>query len=117
MAFRHCACAFKDRFYSSEGHMQVYYFSDFELRLPMSSQMMPCSPKPAQVNKLRQAMYKKSPVRSPLREVLKSRCQERMKANRANVVGRMRNIKAEDERDIVEREIRELVRVCLIIRF
>ena len=97
--------------------LQVNNFSDFEIRLPMSSQMMPCSPKPAQVNRLRQAMYKRSPVRSPLREVLKSRCQERMKANRANVVGRMRNIKAEDERDVVEREIRELVRVCLIISF
>ena len=112
MAFRDCACGLKADFILVRDTIQVNYFSDFEIRLAMSSQMMPCSPKPAQVNRLRQAMYKKSPVRSPLREVLKSRCQERMKANRANVVGRMRNIIAEDERDVVEREIRELVRVC-----
>ena len=72
--------------------------------------MPPGSPKPAQVNKLRQAMYKKSPVRSPLRDVLKSKCQERMKANRDNVVGRMRNIQMEG-RELVEHEVREMVKV------
>ena len=56
-------------------------------------------------------MYKKSPVRSPLRDVLKTKCQERMKANRDNVVGRMRNIQVEG-REMVEQEIREMVRVC-----
>merc|ERR1739842_223769 len=54
-------------------------------------------------------MYKKSPVRSPLRDVLKSKCQERMKANRENVVGRLRNIKVEG-REIVEQEVREMVK-------
>ena len=78
MAFRDCACGLKADFILVRDTIQVNYFSDFEIRLAMSSQMMPCSPKPAQVNRLRQAMYKKSPVRSPLREVLKSRCQERM---------------------------------------
>ena len=71
---------------------------------------MPGSPKPAQVSKLRQAMYKKSPVRSPLRDVLKTKCQARMKANRDNMVGRMRNIQVEG-REMVEQEIREMVRV------
>ena len=58
-------------------------------------------------------MYKKSPVRSPLRDVLKTKCQERMKANRDNVVGRMRNIQVEG-REMVENEIREMVRVCIL---
>ena len=68
------------------------------------------SPRPSQVTKLRQGMYKKSPVRSPLRDVLKSKCQERMKANRDNVVGRLRNIKV-DGRELVEQEVRQMVKV------
>jgi len=54
-------------------------------------------------------MYKKSPVRSPLRDVLKTKCHERMKANRDNVVGRLRNIQVEG-REMVEQEIRDMVR-------
>ena len=56
-------------------------------------------------------MYKKSPLRSPLREVLKNQCRERMKSNRDNVVGRMRNIQMEDK-DMLENEIRLVVKVC-----
>ena len=62
------------------------------------------------MTKLRQGMYKKSPARSPLRDVLKSKCQERMKANRDNVVGRLRNIKV-DGRELVEQEVRQMVKV------
>jgi len=54
-------------------------------------------------------MYKKSPLRSPLREVLKNQCRERMKSNRDNVVGRMRNIQMEDK-DMLENEIRLVVK-------
>ena len=56
-------------------------------------------------------MYKKSPVRSPLRDVLKSRCQERMRVNRDKVVSGMRDIKMEGS-ELVESTIREMVRVC-----
>ena len=42
------------------------------------------------VTSTRQAMYKKSPVRSPLREVIKSRCQERMRADRDRIVSGVR---------------------------
>ena len=54
-------------------------------------------------------MYKRSPVRSPLRDVLKSKFQERMKAQRDNVVGRRRNIQVEG-REMVEQEVRKMVK-------
>ena len=53
------------------------------------SSTVPSSPR---VTSIRQAMYKKSPVRSPLREVIKSRCQERMRADRDRIVSGVRNI-------------------------
>ena len=87
--------------------------SDYPLHYTatMSTSHMPSSPKSPQVSRLRKAMYKKSPVRSPLREVLKSRCQERMRVNRDKVVSGMRDIKMEG-RELVENTIREMVRVC-----
>jgi len=53
------------------------------------SSTVPSSPR---VTSIRQAMYKKSPVRSPLREAIKSRCQERMRADRDRIVSGVRNI-------------------------
>eukprot|EP00092_Neocalanus_flemingeri_P031066 GFUD01033746.1.p1 GENE.GFUD01033746.1~~GFUD01033746.1.p1 ORF type:complete len:215 (+),score=71.33 GFUD01033746.1:61-705(+) len=67
------------------------------------------SPKSPQVSRLRKDMYKKSPVRSPLRQVLKSRCQERIRTNRDKVVSGMRDIQVEG-RELVENTIREMVR-------
>ena len=72
----------------------------------MSISHMPGLPK-SQVNHLRQAVYKKSPGRSPLREVLKSRCQERIKVNREKVINGLRDIKPEGK-ELVEQIIRQL---------
>ena len=55
--------------------------------------MAPQSPR---VRSIRQAMYKKSPVRSPLRQMIKSRCQERMKADREKIVSGVRKINIEE---------------------
>ena len=55
--------------------------------------MAPQSPR---VRSIRQAMYKKSPVRSPLRQMIKSRCQERMKADRERIVSGVRKINIEE---------------------
>ena len=58
-----------------------------------SSGLAPQSPR---VRSIRQAMYKKSPVRSPLRQMIKSRCQERMKADRDRIVSGVRKIHIEE---------------------
>ena len=58
-------------------------------RRSTSARGVPSSPT---VTSIRQAMYKKSPVRSPLREAIKSRCQERMRADRDRIVSGVRNI-------------------------
>eukprot|EP00088_Acartia_fossae_P049094 TRINITY_DN5383_c0_g1_i1.p1 TRINITY_DN5383_c0_g1~~TRINITY_DN5383_c0_g1_i1.p1 ORF type:complete len:224 (-),score=40.58 TRINITY_DN5383_c0_g1_i1:193-828(-) len=48
---------------------------------------LPLSPK---MTKLRQEISKKSPVRSPLREVLKKRCADRMRNSRDKIVAGLR---------------------------
>jgi len=63
---------------------------------------LPRSPK---VAKLRQEIAQKSPVRSPLREVLKKRCAERMKNSRDKMVAGRRGIEdLESIRQIVKSE-------------
>ena len=44
------------------------------------------------VTSIRQAMYKNSPVRPPLRDRIKSRCQEMRRRDRDNIVSGVRNI-------------------------
>jgi len=62
---------------------------------------LPMSPK---MNKLRQEVAKKSPVRSPLREVLKKRCAERMKNKRDQVVAGFRG------REFIEHGIQSMIK-------
>ena len=83
----------------------------FEPRVTMSmsrlnSEQAPQSPR---VRNIRQAMYKKSPVRSPLRQMIKSRCQERMKADRERIVSGVRKIDIEDGRALMESTIKMFV--------
>ena len=70
--------------------------------------MAPQSPR---VRSIRQAMYKKSPVRSPLRQMIKSRCQERMKADRDRLVNGVRKMNMEegDGRSFMEDTIKMFV--------
>ena len=89
----------------------MHTFQTIHYKATMSTAHMPSPPKSPQVSRLRKAMYKKSPVRSPLRDVLKSRCQERRRVNRDKVVSGMMDIKMEG-RELVESTIREMVRVC-----
>ena len=71
------------------------------------------APKSPRVTSIRQAMYKKSPGRSPLREMIKSRCQERMRADREKLIRGVRNINMDDDRTFMERTIKSFIRVCV----
>ena len=67
--------------------------------MSVSSSQMETSgvaPQSPRVRSIRQAMYKKSPVRSPLRQMIKSRCQERIKADRERIVSGVRKINIEE---------------------
>ena len=57
-------------------------------RSSTSARGVPSSPR---VTSIRQAMYKMSPVRPPLRDRIKLRCQERMRAGRDRIVSAIRN--------------------------
>ena len=74
--------------------------------MSVSSNQAPQSPR---VRNIRQAMYKKSPVRSPLRQMIKSRCQERMKADRDRIVSGVRKIDLGDGRAYVENTVKMFV--------
>ena len=67
------------------------------------------APQSPRVRSIRQAMYKKSPVRSPLRQMIKSRCQERMKADRERIVSGVRRIDIQDDRAFMENTIKMFV--------
>ena len=66
------------------------------------------APKSPRVNHLRQAMYKKSPGKSPLREMIKSRFQDRMRADRESMINGVRNINMDEGRSF----IKKFVQVC-----
>ena len=72
----------------------------------LNNEQAPQSPR---VKNIRQAMYKKSPVRSPLRQMIKSRCHERMKADRERIVNGVRKIDIEDGRALMENTIKMFV--------
>ena len=74
--------------------------------MSVSSNQAPQSPR---VRNIRQAIYKKSPVRSPLRQMIKSRCQERMKADRDRIVSGVRRIDIQDDRAFMENTIKMFV--------
>ena len=57
-------------------------------RSSTSARGVPSSPR---VTSIKQAMYKMSPVRPPLRDRIKLRCQERMRAGRDRIVSAIRN--------------------------
>ena len=67
--------------------------------------------KSPRVTSIRQAMYKKSPGRSPLREMIKSRCQNRMRADRERLINGVRNINMEDGKSFMENTIKMFVKV------
>ena len=71
--------------------------------MSVSSNQAPQSPR---VRNIRQALYKKSPVRSPLRQMIKSRCQERMKADRDRIVSGVRKIDLGDGRAYMENTVK-----------
>ena len=74
--------------------------------MSVSSNQAPQSPR---VRNIRQAMYKKSPGVSPLRRMIKSRCQERMKADRERIVSGLRRIDIQDDRAFMENTIKMFV--------
>ena len=77
-----------------------------------SSHMMDMSaPKSPRVTSIRQAMYKKSPGRSPLREMIKSRCQNRMRADRERLINGVRNINMDEGKSFMETTIKMFVKV------
>ena len=90
------------------------------MSLIQSPKTAPQSPK---AGHLRRSLYKQSPAKTPLREVLKARwvlictpvatgscrCKERMRAGRDSVLEGRRNIPVEG-REVVEAAIRDLVR-------
>jgi len=63
------------------------------------------SPKPGQQ---RAALYKQSPVRSPLRVMMKARCQERIRAGRDAVVGNRRNLGQVEVQLLMQEELKSL---------
>jgi len=63
------------------------------------------SPKPGQQ---RAALYKQSPVRSPLRVMMKARCQERIRAGRDAVVGNRRNLGQVEVQLLMQEELQSL---------
>jgi len=64
---------------------------------------LPASPKMA---RLRQEVSKKSPVRSPLREVLKKRCAERIRSGRDKVVAGFRGTEfAQMQSEMIKNEL------------
>ena len=69
------------------------------------------APKSPRVTSIRQAMYKKSPGKSPLREMIKSRCQNRMRADREKLINGVRNINMDEGKSFVENTIRMFVKV------
>ena len=56
-------------------------------------------------------MYKKSPGYSPLREKIKSRCQNRMRVDREKLINAVRNINVDEGKSFVENTIRMFVKV------
>ena len=56
-------------------------------------------------------MYKKSPGYSPLREKIKSRCQNRMRVDREKLINAVRNINMDEGKSFVENTIRMFVKV------
>jgi len=67
------------------------------------------APKSPRVTSIRQAMYKKSPVRSPLRDMIKKRCQNRMREDRDKMINGVRNLDMDDGRSVMERTIKMFV--------
>jgi len=63
------------------------------------------SPKPGQQ---RAALYKQSPARSPLRVMMKARCQERIRAGRDAVVGNRRNLGQVEVQLLMQEELQTL---------
>jgi len=63
------------------------------------------SPKPGQH---RAALYKQSPARSPLRVMMKARCQERIRAGRDAVVGNRRNLGQVQMQLLMQEELQSL---------
>jgi len=63
------------------------------------------SPKPGQH---RAALYKQSPARSPLRVMMKARCQERIRAGRDAVVGNRRNLGQVEVQLLMQEELQSL---------
>jgi len=63
------------------------------------------SPKPGQQ---RAALYKQSPARSPLRVMMKARCQERIRAGRDAVVGNRRNLGQVEVQMLMQEELQSL---------
>merc|ERR1712226_1293156 len=55
----------------------------------------------------RRTLYKQSPGKSPLRDVLKARCKERMRADRDTVVNGNRRMEMEDLEEIEEEFLAE----------
>ena len=56
-------------------------------------------------------MYKKSPGNSPLREKIKSRCQNRMRVDREKLINAVRNVNMDEGKSFVENTIRMFVKV------
>ena len=56
-------------------------------------------------------MYKKSPGKSPLREMIKSKCQSRMRADREKLINGVRNINMDEGKAFVENTSRMFVKV------
>ena len=71
------------------------------------------APKSPRVNHLRQAMYKKSPGKSPLREMIKSRFHDRMRADRESMINGVRNINMDEGRSFIKKFV-QVCRLCLI---
>ena len=62
-------------------------------------------------------MYKKSPGYSPLREKIKSRCQNRMRVDREKLINAVRNINVDEGKSFVENTIRMFVKVLKLSIF
>ena len=62
-------------------------------------------------------MYKKSPGYSPLREKIKSRCQNRMRVDREKLINAVRNINMDEGKSFVENTIRMFVKVLKLSIF
>ena len=96
----------------------MYLFQKSLIMSVSSSHLMNMTaPKSPRVTSIRQAMYKKSPGKSPLREMIKSRCQNRMRADREKLINGVRNINMDEGKSFVENTIRMFVKVFEALLF